>query len=327
MMMVRSPFTSLGAVLLSTCMTVCATADDWPMLGRDGTRNSVSSETGAPTNWIVQQHDRGYAASESRGVLWSVPLGSATYSTPVVSGGLVWIGTNQEAGDGSILKCFRVSDGAEVYNYESPYLGNREYDTPWGGLGSSPLIEGERLWIATNRSEVLCLDIGPLVRSQGKPRELWKLDFVKAFQNYPRVPLMGPPRPCSIGASWQDRIFVTINHGISYGKTKVHNPEAPSLVCLNKDTGAVIWQDNSPGENILSSQFSSPTLATIDGQVQVIVPQSDGWVRAFDPLDGRAFWEFDMNPKTSVFSIFQSKGKVRRCCVLGNAVVYRDLVY
>jgi len=33
------------------------------------------------------------------------------------------------------------------------------------------------------------------------PRELWKLDFVKEFNSYPRVPLMAPPRPCSIGVS------------------------------------------------------------------------------------------------------------------------------
>ena len=312
------------------CVSVHTSADDWPMLGRDGSRNSVSPEKNPPTVWSVEQPDKGRLIRAARGVRWSTPLGSETYSSPVVAGGFVWIGTNDNKKSlsgsmpNSVLKCFRASDGAQVYEYNSPWLGTRNYDAGWTGLGSSPLVEGDRLWITTNRSEVLCLDIGPLSLGEGMPRELWKLDFVKEFNSYPRVPLMGPPRPCSIGASWNDRIFVTINHGIGYDETKVANPEAPSLVCLNKFTGAVIWKDNSPGENILRTQFSSPTLATIQGQVQVIVPQSDGWVRAFDPNEGRMLWEFDMNYKAS---LFKNSGQGSRNSILANAVVYNDRVY
>ncbi len=324
-------------LLLTVCLvglwlfsTMCWSADDWPMLGRDGSRNAVSPEKNPPTVWSVEQPDKGRLNRAARGVRWSMPLGSETYSSPVVAGGFVWIGTNDNnipspvSRPNSVLKCFRVTDGVQVYEYNSPWLGTVNYDAGWTGLGSSPLVEGDRLWIATNRSEVLCLDIGPLTRGEGMPRELWTLDFVKEFNSFPRVPIMGPPRPCSIGASWNDRIFVTINHGIGYDETKVANPEAPSLVCLNKVTGAVIWKDNSPGENILRTQFSSPTLANIQGQVQVIVPQSDGWVRAFDPNDGHLLWEFDMNYKAS---LFKSSGLGNRNSILANATVYNDRVY
>ncbi len=67
--------------------------------------------------------------------------------------------------DGSLLSS---------YEYISPKLGTRTQDAGWTGLGSSPLIEGDRLWLTTNRSEVLCWDIGPLIRGEGTPRELWK---------------------------------------------------------------------------------------------------------------------------------------------------------
>ena len=305
---------------------VCSAAD-WPMLGRDGTRNGVSAEAGAPTEWSVEARtEDGRVSRVSRGIRWSAPLGSQTHSSPVVSGGFVWIGTNSSKPGVDVhrvLKCFRVADGQQVYEYDSPKRGAWHNDPGWTGLGSSPLIEGDRLWLATNRSEVLCLDIGPLLRGEGPPRELWKLDLIKSFDIFPHVPVMGPPRPCSIGPSWNGRSFVTTNNGVGEDQKTVPKPEAPNLVCLNKETGEVYWKDNSPGNNILMSQFASPTVAEIRGQVQVIVPQSDGWVRSFDPMTGEKFWEFDVNAKTSVFM----RGRATRNSLLGNAVVHEERVY
>lgn len=70
-----------------------AHAADWSMLGRDGTRNAVSTELGAPLHWSAGTRDRktGRFVGESHGIRWSAPLGSATFSSPVVSGGLVCI--------------------------------------------------------------------------------------------------------------------------------------------------------------------------------------------------------------------------------------------
>ena len=306
-------------------------AEDWPMLGRSGTRNNVSTETGAPTRWNIEERNADQTTLASQGIRWSARLGSQTHSSPVVSSGLVWIGTNgarsgmKNSDSNSVLKCFRVTDGKQVYEYISPQLLPRIHDAGWTGLGSSPLIEGDRLWLTTNRSEVLCLDIGPLRRGDGLPRELWKLDLVKTFDTSPYVPIMGPPRPCSIGPSWNGRIFVTTNNGIGDDFKTVPKPDAPSLVCLNKETGEVFWTDNSPGPNILTTQFASPTVVEIRGQVQVIVPQGDGWLRAFDPMTGAKLWEFDVNPKAALYS--DSTPRSARNSLLGNAVVYDERVY
>src|SRR5262249_3029795 len=153
----------------------------------------------------------------------------------------------------------------------------------------------------------LCVDIGPLLRGEGPPRELWKLDLVKVFDIFPHVPLMGPARPCSIGASYNGRIFVTTNNGLGDDRSSVPKPHSPNLVCVNKETGEGYWKDNPPGANILLTQLSSPTVTAIHGRVQVIVPQSDGWVRAFDPETGEKLWEFDINPKAAKL-IFPAQG-------------------
>lgn len=303
-------------------------ADDWPMLGRDGTRNAVSPESGAPTDWSigVLNPDTGRWDGSSH-VLWTAKLGRQTHSTPVVSGGLLWVGTSVDLAGGpthSALKCFRVADGRQVYEYDLPTRGPRIHDPGWTGLGSSPLIEGDRLWLATNRGEVLCLDIGPLLREEGPPRELWKLDLVSTFDVFLHVPLMGPPCPCSIGPSWNGRIFVTIHNGVDESHTKVPKPDAPSLVCLNKDSGELHWKDSSPGSNVLVTQFASPTVASLGGHDQVIVPQGDGWLRAFDPQTGEMLWEFDVNPKSTIHRL---GGGADRNSLLGNAVVYDNRVY
>jgi hypothetical protein len=66
------------------------------MLGRDGSRNSVSTETGGPTLWCPEERRRknNDLIRRPRGIRWTAPLGSQSFSSPVVSGGLVWIGTN-----------------------------------------------------------------------------------------------------------------------------------------------------------------------------------------------------------------------------------------
>ncbi len=325
---------TVAATIALACVSfgqLCSAAE-WPMLGRDGTRNSVSPESGAPVLWNVEERHRdGRLIHGPRSIRWSAPLGLSSFSSPVVSEGLVWIGSGnmrsgvKNLGDyQSLLKCFRVRDGKQVYEFVSPKLANRVHDPGWSGLGSSPLVEGDRLWITTNRAEVLCLDIGPLIRGEGEPRELWKLDLVQKFDVFLHMPLMGPPRPCSIGPTWNGRVYVTVANGVAEDHITIPKPNAPCLVCLNKDTGEVLWKDNSPGANILTTQVASPTIAEISGRVQVIVPQSDGWVRAFDPEKGAVLWEFDVNPKASVRE--QGSGGNRND-LFANAVVYDGRVY
>ena len=111
---------AMTAAWLCGAFVYTAVAADWPMLGRDGTRNGVSSEVGGPTQWSVEERQDDRVIRESRGIRWSAPLGWETHSSPVVSGGLVWIGTNSVKPGverQSVLKCFREADGKLVYQY------------------------------------------------------------------------------------------------------------------------------------------------------------------------------------------------------------------
>ena len=60
---------------------------DWPMWGGTPTRNMVSSMKGLPTTWDI---------ASSKNLKWVAKLGSQTYGNPVVSKGVVLVGTNNE---------------------------------------------------------------------------------------------------------------------------------------------------------------------------------------------------------------------------------------
>jgi outer membrane protein assembly factor BamB len=78
-------------------------------------------------------------------------------------------------------------------------------------------------------------------------------------------------------------------------------PQAPSIVCLNKNTGKLVWTDNSPGINVLHGQWASPAIVEVNGRPLVIAPLGDGWVYAYDARDGKIVWKFDCNPKDAVY--------------------------
>ena len=319
-----------AAVFLCTASSMPA-AEDWPMLGRDASRNAVSSETEAPLDWTTGSFDRrtGEWGGSPKNVRWWAGLGVGIYASPVISDGLVWIGANSQGlvepndNPAALLRCYRESDGKLLYEYVSPRIeGDSHRDPPWHGMSCSPSIHGDRLWFCTNRCETVCLDITPLKQGVGNPRVVWKTDL-KELRIYLRPLWMWPGRISSPTQPYEGRIYVTVPNGTDDSGLRVPAPEAPSLVCLNADTGDVVWTDNSPGANMLYSEFSSPLVASIGGRGQVVVAQGDGWMRSFDPASGELLWKFDVNRKSSEYSL--SKGS--RNYFLATPVLYEQRIY
>lgn len=328
----------LLALTAGLSLVICqgARSEDWPALGRDRTRNSVSPEKNPPRRWQVKGGEfaaggdsDALEADRDVNVRWKGDLPGRSYATPVVSQGLVWIGASYYPGNtdekpGGSLCCFRESDGALVYERRTEPLPSRANDAGWPGLGGSPLIEGENLWYVTNRWEVVCLDIAPVLAGKGVPRERWIVDLIKEYGVFPRSALMGPPSHCSIAPSYGERIFVTTGNGIDEASIKAPAPEAPALVCLDKNTGGMLWTDRSPGGNVHFAETASPLVAEVAGHGQVVVPQGDGWLRSFDPDSGEVLWEFDLNRKETVLEL---GGGGERNHSWSSPVLYEDRIY
>jgi len=111
-------------------------AGHWPMWGGTPDRNMVSSLAGLPTSWEIKTR---------KNVKWVAELGSQSYGNPVVAGGQVYVGTNnelvrnpKEGGDRGVLMCFRESDGQFLWQHTNEKLAaGRANDWPFQGICSS----------------------------------------------------------------------------------------------------------------------------------------------------------------------------------------------
>jgi outer membrane protein assembly factor BamB len=326
---------SLAATLLSAELLLTPPslwADDWPQFGRDRTRNAVSPEKSELLRWQLEECGNGRLTRPAWNILWQADLGFSCFASPVVSDGLVWVGTNNAKprdaklkDDAAVLMCFRARDGKFLWQYVSPRLSQDwNLDWPHMPINCSPLVEGDRLYFVTNRCETVCLDISPLRRGNGEPRTVWKLDMHKDLGVVPAIHPMAIGFSCSIGASYRDRIYVTTGNGREWDGENLPAPDAPSLLCLEKNTGKVLWKDNSPGKDILGVQWSSPLLIEGRDRTQVVVAQGDGWVRSFDAMTGKLIWKFDTNPKAAEW---KKAARGRRNTLMATPVLYEGRIY
>jgi outer membrane protein assembly factor BamB len=265
---------------------------DWPMWGGTPDRNMVSPMKGIPTSWDLKT---------KKNVKWMAQLGSQSYGNPVIAGGQVYVGTNnelvrnpKEGGDRGVLMCFRESDGKFLWQHTNEKLpAGRANDWPYQGVCSSPLVEGDRVYYVSNRCELVCLD--PKGDGNGNAKVIWRFDMMEEVGAQPHN--MANSSPVSYG----DLIFISTSNGQDESHVHVPSPRAPSMVAVNKKTGKLAWEVNNVKENILHGQWSSPAVGKIGDVVQVMMGEGDGWVRSYEALTGKKLWEFDLNPKESVW--------------------------
>ncbi|HNV00502.1 MAG TPA: PQQ-binding-like beta-propeller repeat protein, partial [Verrucomicrobiota bacterium] len=149
-------------------LLISLTAGDQPQWGHAWTRNLVYNETGLPDS---------FDPASGRNVKWVADLGTETYSTPVIAGGRVFIGTNNEQprdpkhqGDRGVLMCFAESTGELLWQLVVPKRDEDPFfDWPRSGISSPATIEGDRVYIVSNRGEVLCLDVHGLANGNDGP--------------------------------------------------------------------------------------------------------------------------------------------------------------
>ncbi len=291
-----------------------APAGDWPMWGGTPVRNMVSTMKGIPTSWDV---------FSGKNVKWVGELGSQSYGNPVISDGIVFVGTNNEAlrnpeepGDRGVMKAFRESDGKFLWQKTTEKLASgRVNDWPYQGICSSPLVENRRLYYVTNRCHVVCLELtGSAEDATAGYNVAWRFDMMEEVAAFPHN--MSNSSPVSYG----DYIYVSTSNGHDESHVHIPSPNAPDIIALNKRTGELVWEDTPAGENILHGQWSAPAVAEIDGVPQVIMGFGDGWIRGYEALSGERLWEFDTNPKDSVWPRNRNN-------IISTPVIHEGLVY
>ncbi|MEZ6065187.1 MAG: PQQ-binding-like beta-propeller repeat protein [Planctomycetaceae bacterium] len=313
---------------------------DWPQWGGSSHRNCLSSARQLPIDWDIKT---------GRNIAWTTKLGSSSLGGTVVAGDHIYVGTNNTQGfverypptvDLGCLVCLDRETGEFIWQHSSEKLAiGRQQDWPMLGIISTPCVDGDRLWYVNNRAEVVCLDTdgfldgandGSFQREPSAANDeadvVWQFDM--------RAILGVSPHNASVCSPTTDgeRLFIITGNGVDESHVRIPAPQAPDFLCLDRDTGAILWTDCPVGERLLHTSWSSPAYAVIRGVPMVLMGGGDGWLYAYDPAgDGaggaRLLWKFDCNPKSSKWQIGGRPDHCQRNDYIATPVVVNDRIY
>ena len=318
------------------------------MFGGTPNRNFVDLASKFSAVQLMAVKDGDKVVKEADAVIkWHAELGSRAYGGPIVVGGKVFVGTNNERPrnprdtvknsdgdvepvDKGVLMCFEVATGKFLWQAVHDKLpGGQVVDWPKEGLCSTPVVEGNRIYYVSNRCAVVCADVNGFADgNQGVQTEkyqtptdedvIWEFDMIGSLGVFPHN--MSACSPLLVG----DVLFITTANGVDEGHINIPAPQAPSFLALDKNTGKVLWKRNDPGRKIMHGQWSNPTYGEINGIRQVIFPAGDGYLYGLKPETGDVIWKCDCNPKEAKYEL---GGTGTRSDFIGTPVVYDNKVY
>ena len=176
--------------------------------------------------------------------IWRVELGPS-YSGPIVAGDRVFT-TETKDKKFEVVTAFERQTGKEVWRTQwegavsVPFFAKSNGD--W--IRATPACDGESLFVAGMRDLLVCLDART-------GQERWRFDFVKKLEA--PVPDFG-----CVCSPLVDGDAVYVQAGASVAK-------------LHKKTGELLWRSLKDRGGMWGSVFSSPIIATLGGQRQLVV--------------------------------------------------------
>jgi outer membrane protein assembly factor BamB len=325
-------------------------AGDWPQWGNTLDKNMVSDAKDLPVEWSPGKKKEGteeFDLATAKNVKWIAKIGSQCYGNPTVSNGKIFIGTNntsprnpkitvgstgpQDNGDRGVLMALEEATGKFLWQLTVPKLkSGKVNDWEFLGICSSPTVDGDRIYVVTNRCELLCLDVNGLANGndgpfknegqyiidpdklKGKGPEdfaklpvdptdadiIWRLDMMDDLGVFPHN-----ASNCSVIIDG-DNLYTCTSNGVDWSHVNVPSAQAPSFICVNKKTGELIWEDElglasatrlDCGLNraLFHGQWSSPSLGVVNGKKQIYFGGGDGRLYAFDAATGKTAWLAD----------------------------------
>ena len=304
--------------------------------GERWSRNMASEEIGLSEWFEPGTRDResgNVDLTTTRNVRWVASLGKRTYTSPIVSGGRVLIGTNNDHPrdprintDCGVLMCFDAATGVFLWQIARPKIDSiRFFDTAHSGWTSTPAVNGDRVFAVSNRGEVMCLDLNGMANGndgafqhesellatkevpnwQVGPHDadiLWCFDMVKQL-----AVRQHDAANCS-PLVYDGVVYVGTANGLGEEHKQVFKPDAPTLIALDAETGRLLATDGfNVGGDVAHGQWSSPTLGEVDGRPRVYYGAGNGVLYGFDPVQREAasegvgtmkpVWQFNGQPE------------------------------
>jgi outer membrane protein assembly factor BamB len=230
-------------------------ADDWPRWRGPQGDGHVAASAKVPESLPAEPR-----------FTWRKKIGFGLGS-PVVSRGVIYYLDNLEN-----TETVHAADAATGVDRWSVPLDEafKDNQSP-AGTRSTPLVDGDRVYVTSCRGEFRCLDV-----ANGKT--IWGVNFGRDFNAMftgEKGTTPGAGRHGNTGSPMVegDRIFVAVG-----------GSEGASVVCFNKRDGKLIWKSQSdiPGNG-------GPVVATVAGRKQVLAFTVDAAV-GLDFENGALLW-------------------------------------
>jgi len=309
-------------------------------------------------------------------LLWQIELGLHQYTVPQIDRERIYLGINDrylehpvvKKSDGGIVMCIEQATGKMIWQLPIPrlMLGVQPpyHFNKWKcGVCSRPAIEGDRLYIVGPRGDVLCMDRygqangneGPFYDERdyiGVPEGvdyqlietdgdiIWQYNMLTEVNVFPHD--VCGTSPLLLG----DYLYVCTGNGQDDKHRSIANPDAPSLIVLNKHTGELVATEGELfGKRLLHGNWSSPIAASVAGKTWVLFGGGDGIFYAFKPVQDVAkgdtpqtleiAWKHDCNPpeyrkrdgKPIPYSRHNKKSPDGPSEVIGDPKLYKGRVY
>jgi outer membrane protein assembly factor BamB len=248
--------TFVGLLLLTSPLF----AGDWPQF-RGPTGQGISNEKGLPTEWSSQKN-----------IAWKLKLPGAGASSPIVVGKRVFVTAysgygldSKMPGNMDDLKrhllCIDRANGNVVWTKEfAPLLPEHNYKGEGayhGYAASTPIVEGDRLYVFFGKTGVFCFDL------DGK--QLWHSSVGN-----------------KIHGGWGSGASPMLYKNLLIVNASA---ESGSLVALNKADGKEVWRAPK-----ISSAWGMPILVTTPEKQTELAVSVQGRVAGFDPDTGKELW-------------------------------------
>lgn len=246
---------ALVTIVLSALGCRAGGAGEWPEF-RGPTGQGHSAATGLPVEW-----------SDTKNVAWKTPVPGSGWSSPVVSGGRVFLTTGVPgAGDTVSLRAlaYDAATGALIWGTEvfAPGENAPQPKHTKNSLASpTPILDGDRIYVHFGAHGTACLDRAGKI--------LWRN-----------------------GRNAYDSVHGNGGSPALVGDLLVYSADGakgPSIIALDKKSGEVRWKVDRVADAKQKFSFSTPLAIDVGGRTQIISPGS-GAVMALDPADGHEIW-------------------------------------
>jgi len=245
----------LGASLLFAGILPAA---DWHQF-RGPTGQGTSQSTNVPVEW-----------DESKNVVWKESLAGQGWSSPVLSGGRIYLTAavplnDAEKPDLSLQTvCLNQKDGKVVWAkqvFQAAGASSPKIHSKNSPASPTPVVDNGRIYVHFGHQGTACLSL------EGKV--LWRNDTL----SYKPVHGNGGSPVLHDG-----KLFFSID-----------GAQQTSVIALNAEDGSVAWRTERNSDAPRKFSFTTPAIIEVDGQPQLISPASNV-VHALNPKNGEILW-------------------------------------